>query len=410
MINFTKLLGGTPSISQALKDVSKKGQSELFKACNASSPLVVFNITRQCNLDCLHCYLESKNKKYTGELTTKQIKAVIDSFENIHIPILLLSGGEPLAHKDIFEIIKYAKSKNIRIGLSTNGTLITKDIAKKLRQAEVDYVGVSIDGAKKIHDKFRNLPGAYERAIKGIRNAQQAGLKTGVRFTISKLNAPDLPKVLDMCVKEKIRRFCMYHLVYTGRGGTLAQQDMDNKQRREVIDFLIQRTLEYNKKKVDIEILTVDNHADGIHIYNYLKKHNPKSASKVLELLKFHGGCSAGSKIVDISPSGDVFACQFWQHKTIGNVKAKEFSRIWLNRKDKTLCELRSKADHLKGKCGRCQYKSYCGGCRIRAEVIHNDPWQEDPCCYLKEEEIKETAVKNKPNNKKQAKACKRRG
>lgn len=394
MINFTKLLGGTPSISQALKDVSKKGKSPLFKACNASSPLVVFNITRQCNLDCLHCYLESKNKKYAGELTLEQIKAAIDSLEKINIPILLLSGGEPLAHKDIFEIINYAKSKGIRVGLSTNGTLITKTVAKKLKQVNIDYVGVSIDGAKKLHDKFRNLTGAYDMAIRGIRNAQQAGLKTGVRFTISKVNAPDLAAVLDMCVKEKIRRFCMYHLVYTGRGEELVNQDMDNIQRRSVIDFLIQRTLEYKKNKVDLEILSVDNHADGIHIYNYLKKDNPTAAQEVLKLLKFHGGCSAGSKIVDISPTGDVFACQFWQHETLGNIKITEFNQIWLNRKDKQLCKLRCKADYLKGKCGRCQYKSYCGGCRIRAEVVYNDPWQEDPCCYLTEDEIKTKNLK----------------
>ncbi len=388
MINFTKLLGGIPSISQALKDVSEKGDSELFKACNASRPLVVFNITRCCNLDCLHCYLKSKNKKYEGELTTGQIKKTIDSLAGINIPILLLSGGEPLAHKDIFEIIKYAKSRNIRVGLSTNGTLITESVAKKLKESKIDYVGVSIDGAQKLHDKFRNLPGAYDMSIKGIRNSQQAGLKTGVRFTISKVNAPDLPAVLDMCVKEKIRRFCMYHLVYTGRGEEMVSLDMDNVQRREVIDFLIERTLEYKKKKIDFEILTVDNHADGIHIYNYLKKHNPKVSEEVLGLLRFHGGCSAGSKVVDISPTGDVFACQFWQHETLGNIKEKDFKEIWLNKEDKQLCKLRSKADHLKGKCGRCQYKSYCGGCRIRAEVIYNDPWQEDPCCYLTEKEI----------------------
>lgn len=388
MINFTRLLGGTPSISQALKDVSEKGDSELFKACNASRPLVVFNITKQCNLDCLHCYLKSENKKYEGELTTEQIKNTIDSLAETKIPILLLSGGEPLAHKDIFEIIKYAKSRNIRVGLSTNGTLITESVAKKLKESNIDYVGISIDGAQKLHDKFRNLSGAYDLAIRGLRNCQQAGLKTGVRFTISKVNAPDLPAVLDMCIREKIRRFCMYHLVYTGRGEEMVSLDMDNIQRREVIDFLIERTLEYKKQNIDFEILTVDNHADGIHIYNYVKKHNPKVAEEVLELLKFHGGCSAGTKVVDISPTGDVFACQFWQYETLGNIQEKDFNEIWLNKEDKQLCKLRSKADHLKGKCGRCQYRPYCGGCRIRAEVIYKDPWQEDPCCYLTEEEI----------------------
>ncbi len=388
MINFTKLLGGKPTISDALRAVSKKRKDPLFISCNTSSPLVVFNLTRRCNLDCQHCYLESKNINYKNELTTLQIKNVIDSLARIDIPILLFSGGEPLMHKDILPLIEYAKGKKIRVGLSTNGTLLTKGLAKKLAKSGLDYVGVSIDGRKDLHDKFRKVKGAYDMAMKGIINAQEAGLKTGLRFTISKANAADLPFVLDLCIKEKIPRFCMYHLVYSGRGKNIANIDIDNKGRRKVVDFLVHRALEYNKQKFDFEILTVDNHADGVYIYNYLKKIKPQIAAEVLKLLEFHGGCSAGSKIVDVSPTGDVFACQFWQQESMGNIKKTEFSKIWLNKSDESLCQLRSKASHLKGKCGRCQYKSYCGGCRIRALVVHNDLWEEDPCCYLTENEI----------------------
>ncbi len=375
-------------MSAALKAVSKKRKSPLFINCNASSPLVVFNLTRRCNLDCWHCYLESQNITYKNELSTPQIKKVIDSLAKIDIPVLLFSGGEPLMHKDILPLIEYAKARKIRVGLSTNGTLISKALAKKLAGSGIDYVGVSIDGRKSLHDRFRKIKGAYDMAIKGIINAQEAGLKTGVRFTISRFNAPDLPFVLDLCIKEKIPRFCMYHLVYSGRGKNIADLDIDNKARRKVVDFLVHHALEYKKKNYDIEILTVDNHADGIYIYNYLRKRNSQIAAEVLKLLKFHGGCSAGSKIVDISPSGEVFACQFWQQEAIGNIKKADFSKIWLNKDDKFLYRLRSKARYLKGKCGRCRYKSYCGGCRIRAFVVHNDFWQEDPCCYLTENEI----------------------
>lgn len=388
MINFTKLLGGKPTVSAALKAVSKKRKSPLFISCNASSPLVVFNLTRRCNLDCRHCYLESQNITYKNELSTAQIKKVINSLAKIDIPVLLFSGGEPLVHKDILPLIEYAKARKIRVGLSTNGTLISKMLAKKLARSGVDYVGVSIDGGKSMHDRFRKIKGAYDMAIKGIINSQEAGLKTGVRFTISRFNAPDLPSVLDLCIKEKIPRFCMYHLVYSGRGKSIVDIDIDNKARRKVVDFLVYRAVEYNKRKYDFEMLTVDNHADGIYIYNYLKKKNPQIAAEVLKLLEFHGGCSAGSKVVDISPAGEVFACQFWQQEAIGNIKNTDFSNIWLNKDDESLCRLRSKASYLLGKCGRCRYKSYCGGCRIRALVVHNDLWQEDPCCYLKENEI----------------------
>ncbi|MFH1460636.1 MAG: radical SAM protein [Candidatus Omnitrophota bacterium] len=388
MINFTKLLGGKPTVSEALKSVSQKREKPPAKSSCFFSPLVVFNITQRCNLKCKHCYLDSDNIIYKRELSLFQIKKTIDSLVCFNIPVLLLSGGEPLMHRHIFAIIKYAKSKHLRVGLSTNGTLISKQIAKKLKSTGIDYVGVSIDGACKTHDKFRNLKGAYARAIKGMRNAKDAGIKTGIRFTISKYNYKDLPQVLAMAVKEKIPRFCMYHLVYTGRGQLLTEYDLNNQERRKIVNFLLASTLEYNKKGVNLEILTVDNHADGIYIYNYLKKIKSQYADDVLALLKLHGGCSAGSKIVDINAKGDIFACQFWQDDVLGNVKKQDFKKIWTNQNNGLLCQLRVKSKYLKGKCQRCKYKSYCGGCRLRAKVVYNDYWQEDPGCYLTEQEI----------------------
>ena len=283
MINFTKLLGGTPSVSDALKAVNDTQTSIPGNKLDVPSPIVVFNITRRCNLDCLHCYIESEDKQYQGELSLDQIKKVIDSLSTMAVPVLLLSGGEPLAHKDIFTIIEYAKSKNLRIGLSTNGTLITKDMAKNLKKLGVDYAGVSIDGLKELHDKFRNLNGAFDMAIAGIRNAQEVGIKVGARFTISSINHTQLGDVLDLCIKEKIPRFCMYHLVYSGRAESLIARDIDNPTRRQVADLLISRALEYYQKNYNFEILTVDNHADGIYIYNYLKKHSPERVKEVLE-------------------------------------------------------------------------------------------------------------------------------
>ena len=388
MINFTKLLGGKPSVSDALKAVNDTQTISGNNRLDVPSPIVVFNITRRCNLDCLHCYIESEDKQYEGELTLDQIKQVIDSLSTMSVPVLLLSGGEPLAHKDIFTIIEYAKSKNLRIGLSTNGTLITKDMAQNLKKLGVDYAGVSIDGLKDLHDKFRNLDGAFDMAMAGLRNAQEAGIKTGVRFTISGINYTQLGDVLDLCIKEQIPRFCMYHLVYSGRGESLVAQDIDNPTRRQIADLLIRRALEYNKKNYNFEILTVDNHADGVYIYNYIKKHDPSRVKEVLEVMKSHGGCSLGHKIVDISPSGKVHACQFWHNDCLGSVVDQDFRDIWYDGDNKLLCSFRNLSGHLKGKCGACDFKTYCGGCRVRAAFVHKDFWAEDPCCYLKEEEL----------------------
>ncbi|MBI4845476.1 MAG: radical SAM protein [Candidatus Omnitrophica bacterium] len=383
MINFSALLGGRPQISTALKLVSR------IKRASANSPLVVFNLTRRCNLKCIHCYSNAEDKDYKNELSLAQVKAVIDSFKKLKVPIILFSGGEPLVRKDILDIIAYAKKKGIRSGLSTNGTLISEKIAAGLKQAGLDYAGISIDADKNIHERFRASKGSFDQAIKGIRNVSKAGIKTGIRFTLTRLNAEKLAAVLDICIREKISRFCMYHLVYSGRGEFLPKDDVKNAERRKIIDFLIKKTLKLNTQGNPLEILTVDNHADGIYIYNYLKKNNPQLAKQALKLLKFHGGCSAGVKIVDVSQTGDIHACQFWQEQVLANIKETEFCSFWNDKENKQLNRLRHKHKYLKGKCSRCAYKEYCGGCRVRAFAKYNDFWQEDPCCYLTESEIK---------------------
>ncbi|MBU0634981.1 MAG: radical SAM protein [Candidatus Omnitrophica bacterium] len=386
MVNFTRLLGSAPEVSEAFEAVNRNLNEEF--GSTTKSPLVIFNLTRRCNLKCRHCYLEAKDIDFKNELNWADIKNTINCFAKIKIPILLLSGGEPLLHKDIFKIIEYAKTKNIHVGLSTNGTLISRSLARKLRDLKIDYVGVSIDGTSRRHDEFRGVKGAFDAAMRGIINSLEMGIKTGMRFTINKLNAVDLAPIITLCVQEKIPRFCMYHLVYSGRGKLLKEQDLDNNLRRQTIDFLIECTCEINRKVQGVEILTVDNHADGIHIYNYLRKKNSQNAAQVLELLKLHGGCSAGCRVVDISPEGNVYPCQFWQDNSLGNIKEKDFLEIWTNKRDNLLCQLRSKQFCLKGKCGRCRYKAYCGGCRIRAGFMYKDFFQEDPCCYLTEAEI----------------------
>ena len=384
MINFTRLLGAVPDVSEVLKEFSKKEAGTKI-----SGPVTVFNITRRCNLSCRHCYLKSEDTGYSGELELSQIKKIITDLKKADIPVLLLSGGEPLMHKGIFPIIEHAKNLGLRVGLSTNGTKITKKIAKQLKRIGLDYAGVSIDGLRNTHNKFRNYNGAFDMAMKGIINSLEAGLNTGMRFTISRANYTELLQILDLCIKEQIPRFCMYHLVYSGRASDLKQADINNHQRRNIIDLLIKKTIEFYKQKYNIEILTVDNHADGIYIYNHIKKTDPLRGNDVLKLLKRHGGCSAGQKVVDISQKAEVFACQFYRSNILGNLLEKDFSKLWYDNSSEFLCRLRSKTQYLKGKCSRCRYKEYCCGCRVRALAVYNDFWQEDPCCYLTEDEIK---------------------
>lgn len=389
MIGFTKLLCGRATVSQAMRQAHGEEAREpsMLQFTTADRPLVVWNMTQRCNLRCAHCYNES-GEACEGELTTEEAQALIDDLAQMKAPVLLFSGGEPLARADVFDLGAYAAARGIHPVLSTNGTLITEAVAGRLKEVGFKYVGVSIDGAQHTHDEFRRREGAFEAAWQGIRNARAAGLRTGVRFTVSRVNVDDLPVVLAKAVEERVERFCMYHLVYAGRGAGLAKMDLTPQKRREVIQWLVQQTKELCAQGHELEILTTDNHADGVYLYQAIKGEDPVRAAEVLELLSMHGGCSAGRKFANVDARGNVHACQFWGHVSLGNVRERPFSQIWQQPDMELPCQLKQMQSHLKGRCGECSYKAYCGGCRVRAEAITGDVWAADPTCYLTDEEI----------------------
>jgi radical SAM protein with 4Fe4S-binding SPASM domain len=290
--------------------------------------------------------------------------------------------------KDLYQLIRLASDKGLRPVLSTNGTLITSEVANKLKDAGIMYVGVSIDGKPETHDKFRNHKGAFDMALNGIRESQKIGLKTGIRITLTKDNYKDLPFIFDLVEKENVPRLCIYHLVYAGRAQGLNDLDLSHDEMRKTIKYITEKVFDFKKRNIETEVLTTDNHADGVMVYKNVLANQPERAEEVMNLLKLHGGCSAGTKFGNVDPKGNVHPCQFWQDATIGNVKEKPFSIIW-NQENPMMDKLRHKEDNVKGKCGRCKFKNICSGCRIRAQAISGDEWDEDPACYLFEEEIK---------------------
>lgn len=395
MIGCTKLLWGTATVSETIKyrRNSAKLPPHLLQFSADDRPLVVWNMTNRCNLKCRHCYTDAEEKAAANELSTAEAKAFIIDLAAMKVPVLLFSGGEPLVREDVFALACFAAQQGLRPVLSTNGTLITPVVAEQLRQAGFQYVGVSIDGVSATHDSFRGIPGAFDQALQGLRHAQAAGLKTGIRFTLHQQNYRDLPQILELAASEGVPRFCIYHLVYAGRGKALADLDITPGQSREVMDMIIGKTLDFKRRAVDMEILTTDNHADGIYILRYLRKFQPERVAEVKDLLKMHGGCSAGQKMANVNHQGDVHACQFWAHRPLGNIREEKFSTLWTGRQDEFLCSLRNKPLQLRGRCGKCVYREYCGGCRIRAQAVHGDLWGEDPACYLTDEEISEEIV-----------------
>ncbi|MGE5372590.1 MAG: radical SAM protein [Solirubrobacterales bacterium] len=388
MIGCTKLLCGTATVSDVIKHQSA-GQvpARLLQFSDSNRPLVVWNMTNRCNLRCEHCYIHAEDRQYKGELSTDEAKAFIDDLAKMQAPVLLFSGGEPLLREDIFELGELAAAKGLRPVISSNGTLIDDATAKKIKAAGFQYVGISIDGLSETHDKFRRKVGAFEQAIQGIRACLANDVKTGVRFTVNQSNQQDLPGLIDLIEKEGIPRFCMYHLVYAGRGREIMKLDTSREEKRAVLDLVAEKTIDLNRRGVEVEILTTDNHADGIYLLNRIQRLDAGRAEEVVKLLEMHGGCSAGTKFANVDPQGNVHPCQFWQDYSLGNIREKPFSEIWTGN-DPLMVQLREKSKHVKGRCGSCGFKELCGGCRIRAREAYGDLWAEDPACYLTDAEI----------------------
>jgi Fe-coproporphyrin III synthase len=391
MIGISKLYCGTVEPSDALRygRLSSDLPSHLLQFSKDKKPVVVWNVTRACNLNCVHCYARAVEQKHEKELTHDQGLAVIDDLADFGAPVILFSGGEPLMRPDLTELASYAVNKGMRAVISTNGTLITREKANELKKIGLSYVGVSIDGMEPVNDRFRGKKGAFKDAMAGIKNCQEAGLKVGLRFTINRMNRDEIPDVLDLLEEHDIPRVCFYHLVYAGRGSDLVEQDLDHEETRKVVDVIMDRTKDLHDRGIKKEVLTVDNHADGPYVYLRMLRENNPRAEEVLRLLEMNEGNSSGRGFGCISWDGSVHADQFWRHYSFGNVLERPFSEIWSDLSNPLMAQLKDKKKHVKGRCTKCKWLDVCAGnFRVRAEAVTGEIWSEDPACYLTDEEI----------------------
>lgn len=351
------------------------GLSNIHNAAGAG-PLVVWNITNKCNLKCRHCYRDSSALEPEMGLSNQKTVQLINEIKKLKPPIVLLTGGEPLLKKDIFDIVKGCRAAGLRVGLSTNGTLIDKSMAKKIKASGIDYVGISIDGRKNFHDKFRGMKGAFDLSWAAIKYLNILGIKTGVRFTLTNRNKDDLLYVLDKTFKSGTKRFCLYHLVYSGRA-TLAM-DILPEEKRKIMHNFFSKVKNLCLIDENFEVLTVDNPADAVFMSESLI--NKKAA---LNCIKTQAGCPAGDRIVYLDYTGEVYPCQFLREESLGNIKQRPLFDIYNDSRNPLLNRLRNKATFLKGRCGSCAYKEICAGCRARAKSYSGSLWSEDPACYL---------------------------
>ncbi len=388
MISVTKLLFDTEYFGDTLR-YSQDSKGTTHGAAGNNGPVVVWNSTKTCNLHCVHCYMDSNSEKYVGELSTEEAKKFIDDLADFRVPVLLFSGGEPLIRHDFFELAEYAASKGIRPTLSTNGTLITREAAKKIKEIGVGYVGISLDGLREVNDRFRGKTGAFQAAMEGIQNCVAVGQRVGLRFTINRHNFEELDNIFDFIEEEKIDRVCFYHLVYSGRGQEMMDEDISPEESREAMDIIIRRTMDFEVRGLKKEILTVDNHCDGVYLYLQTLKKNPLKAEKIKNLIGLNGGNRSGIAFGEVDPWGYVHPDQFTQHITFGNVRERKFGDIWTDMSHPILAGLRNRKPLLRGRCSKCRYLSFCNGnFRTRAEAVTGDIWESDPACYLTDEEI----------------------
>ncbi len=391
MLSVSRLLNGTATAADALRygRHSSRLPSHLLHFSVDKKPVVVWNITRRCNLHCIHCYSSSQDRDYPDELTTDEGRALLDDLAAFGVPTVLFSGGEPLMRDDLFALVAHARDRGLRCVLSTNGTRIDGDAARRIIAAGFSYVGISFDGIGRVHDKVRGQAGAYEASLRALRQLRDLGMRVGLRFTVHRNNVDQLPAVFDLLDQEDIDRCCIYHLAYAGRGERIQSLDLAPAETRAAVEYVFDRAEDLHRRGIHKEVLTVDNAADGILLLNRVRQRQRHRAKQVWQMLAWNGGNQSGIAISSIDPLGDVHVDQFSWNYSLGNVRDRQFSRIWSDQSHPRLAALRTVPRPIKGRCSSCQFLALCNGnLRARAESYFGDFLAPDPACYLTDAEI----------------------
>lgn len=353
------------------------------------APVVIWNLTRTCNLECIHCYSSSSTRGFKRELTTSQAFEAIDGMKEAGVRSIILSGGEPMLRHDLELLARRVKGLGIMLSLSTNGTLIDEDAANLIEDIGFDYVGVSLDGIGEVHDRVRGASGAFDRAVTGLMRLKNRGVKAGTRFTLTKMNYSDLPAIFDFVERNEIEKLYFSHLVYSGRGSANHAEDLYTEDARSAMDFIFDKAEQYLENGVKTQIVTGNNDADAVYLLMRLKQKFPEGAARLQPALIRFGGNSAGMGVANIDPVGEVHPDPLMSSVNLGNVTRQTFGEIWWQNDNPTLARLRMRPRTLNGRCGECAWLKICGGnTRVRAQRLTGDLWGSDPACYLTDEEI----------------------
>jgi radical SAM protein with 4Fe4S-binding SPASM domain len=390
VLSVSRLLNGELSPADVLRYAPSTAGTppEMLHFARVKKPVVVWNITGRCNLHCLHCYASATDRPFPNELTTAEGKALLAHLAEFQVPSVLFSGGEPLTRPDVFELAAHARILGLRTVLSTNGTLIDRLAARRIREAGFSYVGISLDGLEGTHDRIRGQLGTFRASLEALRHLRSQKVRTGLRFTVHARNIADLPAVLDLLESEDIDRCCVYHLAYSGRGGRISAFDLSHADTRKAVDLVFDRAESFHTRGLRKEVLTVDNHTDNPYLYLRLRERAPERAKEALRLLEWNGGNQSGVAVASVHPSGSVHADQFSWGYSFGNVRQRSFGEIWADTSDPRMAVLKDRKRWLPERCQNCRWLTICNGnLRARAEYATGDFLGFDPACYLSREE-----------------------
>jgi heme d1 biosynthesis protein len=374
-------------ITQYLQEVERP--TPVGPRRSPTGPVVIWNLIRRCNLACQHCYSISADIDFPGELSTPEIFATMDDLKGFGVPVLILSGGEPLLHPDIFEISRRAKAMGFYVGLSTNGTLIDEALLPRIEGVGYDYIGISLDGMRATHDRFRRKAGAYDASLAAVRLLRDAGIKVGLRFTLTQDNAHDLPALLELLEAENVDKFYLSHLNYGGRGNINRKTDAMFQTTRRAMALLFDACWRHLETDAPKEFVSGNNDADAVYLLQWVRERFPGREPHLRAKLEQWGGNSSGVNIANLDNLGNVHPDTFWWDHTLGNIKERPFSAIWCDTSDPIMAGLKQSPRAVTGRCARCTYFDICGGnTRVRARQLTGDPWAEDPGCYLDDDEL----------------------
>ncbi len=382
-------------ISQYLRDLAEAERTGSYPALPARrgaglpGPVVIWNLIRRCNLTCKHCYALSADHEYAGELSTQEVFTVMDDLRAYRVPVLILSGGEPLLRPDLFDIADRAKVMGFYVGLSTNGTLIDAPMANRVARARFNYVGISLDGIGAVHDRFRRLDGAFDLSLAAVRHLHERGVKVGLRYTMTDLNAGELPALLQLMHDEGAEKFYFSHLNYAGRGNIHRGRDAHFIATRRAMDLLFDTAWRDAQAGSPREYVTGNNDADGVYLLQWVHERFPRWVEPLRQHLQAWGGNSSGVNVANIDNLGVVHPDTMWWHHPLGSVRERPFSAIWSDTSDPLMAGLKRRPRQVGGRCAQCQHVAICGGnTRVRAQQVTGDAWAEDPGCYLDDDEI----------------------